>query len=100
MNEYSFYLINDIQPNVRIIGHKENLTDDEFNGFDNICALMKKEKVLKDNEPQLVLAYIEKSSLFTQNHNLLIFEKEHCTICSNITGKWQKNIHTLQLTIR
>ena len=89
-NEYSFYLINDIQPNVRIIGHKENLTDDEFNGFDNICALMKKEKVLKDNEPQLVLAYIEKSSLFTQNHNLLIFEKEHCTICSNITGKWQK----------
>ena len=51
---------------------------------------MKKEKVLKDNEPQLVLAYIEKSSLFTQNHNLLIFEKEHCTICSNITGKWQK----------
>lgn len=36
---------------------------------------MKKEKVLKDNEPQLVLAYIEKSSLFTQNHNLLIFEK-------------------------
>ena len=48
-NEYSFYLINDIQPNVRIIGHKENLTDDEFNGFDNICALMKKEKVLKDN---------------------------------------------------
>ena len=37
-----------------------------------------------------LLAYIEKSSLFTQNHNLLIFEKEHCTICSNITGKWQK----------
>ena len=37
-----------------------------------------------------LLAYIEKSSLFTKNHNLLIFEKEHCTICSNITGKWQK----------
>lgn len=89
-DEYTHYLVGGSHPNVRIIGHNENLDDDEFNGFDNICALMKKEKVLKDNEPQLVLAYISKSSWFTKNHNLIIFEKNQCTICSNITGKWQE----------
>lgn len=89
-DEYNYYLTGGLYPNVRIIGHEENLVDDEFNGFDNICELMKKEGVLNEKEPQLVLAYIEKSSYFTKNHNLLIFEKEHCTICSNITGKWQK----------
>lgn len=89
-NEYNYYLTGAIHPNIRIIGHEENLKDDEFNGFDNICKLMKEAKVLKDNEPQLVLAYIRKSSFFTKDHDLLIFEKNHCTICSNITGKWQK----------
>lgn len=89
-DEYTHYLTGGSHPNVRIIGHNENLDDDEFNGFDNICALMKKEKVLKDNEPQLVLAYISKSGPFTKNHNLIIFEKNQCTICSNITGKWQR----------
>lgn len=89
-NEYNYYLTGTIHPNIRIIGHEENLKDDEFNGFDNICKLMKEAKVLKANEPQLVLAYVRKSSFFTKDHDLLIFEKNHCTICSNITGKLQK----------
>lgn len=89
-NEYSSYLTSATHPNVRIIGHKENLEDNEFNGFDNICKLMKEAKVLKDNEPQLVLAYVRKSSFITKDHDLLILEKNNCTICSNITGKWQK----------
>lgn len=89
-DEYNYYLTNATHPNVRIVGHKENLEDDGFNGFDNICKLMREAKVLKDNEPQLVLAYVRKSSLITKDRDLLIFEKNNCTICSNITGKWQK----------
>lgn len=93
-DEYNYYLISGTHPNVRIVGHKENLEDDEFNGFDNICKLMKEAKVLKDNEPQLVLAYVRKSSPITKDHDLLIFEKNNCTICSNMTGWLKKYSYT------
>lgn len=92
-DEYNYYLTSGTHPNLRIIGHEENLKNDGFNGFDNICKLMREAKVLKEDEPQLVLAYVRKSGFFTKDHDLLIFEKNSCTICGNILGE-KKYIYT------
>lgn len=77
--------------NLRIMGHEENLHEKEFGGYDGIYNLMKKNNLLKENKEQLVLVFITKKYMgLTKQHNLLILEKDGCTISINITGKHEE----------
>lgn len=77
--------------NLRIMGHEENLNDSEFGGYDGVYNLMKKNNLLKENKEQLVLVFITKKYMgLTKQHNLLILEKDGCTISTNITGDWEE----------
>lgn len=81
--------------NLRIMGHEENLHDKEFGGYDGIYNLMKNNNLLKENKEQLVLVFITEKKILgliglTKQHNLLILEKDGCTISTNITGKFEE----------